>query len=120
MTCSGSKLAVPHSYQGFIELCLGQNVEEEKEDLIHVLLWCPGYREERRKSVKLQQPYIQEEEDIVGRSLFNNKDIEEAKREITSFWKIRERIRKEREREKEKSDKGQTQTQTTEHIRECR
>ncbi len=73
----------------------------EKEDLIHFLLWCPGYSEERRKSVKLQQPYIQEEEDIVGRYLFNNEDIEEAKREITSFWKIRERIRKERETETE-------------------
>ncbi len=52
--------------------------------------------------MKLQQPYIQEEEEIVGRCLFANKDIEEAKREITSFWKIRERIRKEKEREIEK------------------
>ncbi len=86
----------------------------------HHTICYTGYSEERRKSVKLQQPYIQEEEDIVRRYLFDNKDIEEAKREITSFWKIRERIRKEREREKQKSDKGRTQTQTTEHIRECR
>ncbi len=69
---------------------------------------------------KLQQPYIQEEEDIVGRYLFNNKDIEEAKREITSFWKRRERTRKERDRDRETSDKGQTQTQAAEHIMECR
>ncbi len=73
----------------------------EKEDLIHFLLLCPGYRKERRKSVKLQQPYIQEKEEIVGRYLFDNEDIEEAKREITSFWMIRERLRKERERETE-------------------
>ncbi len=59
-----------------------------------------SYSEERRKSVKLQQPYVQEEEEIVGRYLFENKDIEEAKTEITSFWKIRERIRKEREKQK--------------------
>ncbi len=35
--------------------------------------------------MKLQQPYIQEEEEIVGSYLFDNKGIEEAKREITSF-----------------------------------
>ncbi len=51
--------------------------------------------------MNLQQPYVQEEEEIVGRYLFENKDIEEAKREITSFWKIRERIRKEKERKTE-------------------
>ncbi len=73
----------------------------EKEDLIHFLLWYPGYSEQRRTSVKLQQPHIQEEEEIVGRYLFENKDIEEAKREITNFWKIREGIRKE-ERQTEK------------------
>ncbi len=72
----------------------------EKEDPIHFLLWCPGYSEERRKSVKLQQPYIQEEEEIVGRYLFENKDIEEGKRD-NHFWKIRERMRKEKERETE-------------------
>ncbi len=52
--------------------------------------------------MKLKQPYIQEEEEIVGRYLLENKDIEEANREITSFLKIRERIRKEKERETEK------------------
>ncbi len=89
----------------------------EKEYLIHFLLWCPGYSEQRRKSVKLQQPYIQEEEEIVARYLFENKDIEEAKREITNFWKIREGIRKEKERNRKVTWKiGQTQTQTAEHI----
>ncbi len=71
--------------------------------------------------MKLQQPYIQEEEEeIAGRYIFENKDIKEAKREITSFWKIRERVWKEREGEKQKNDKGQTQTQTAEHIKERR
>ncbi len=51
----------------------------EGEDLTHFLLWCPGYCELRGKSVKLQQPYIQEEEDIVRRFLFDNRDIQERK-----------------------------------------
>ena len=29
----------------------------ECEDLEHFLLWCPAYREERHKHIKLQQPY---------------------------------------------------------------
>ncbi len=52
----------------------------------------------RGKSVKLQQPYIQEKEGIVGIFLFENRDIQETKREITSFWKINEKIREEKER----------------------
>ncbi len=39
--------------------------------------------------MKLQQPYIQEEEEIVERLLFENTEIQETKRVIDSFWKIR-------------------------------
>ncbi len=45
--------------------------------------------------------YIQEEEEIVGRFLFDNRDIQESKKVITSFWKIREKIRKEKERNRQ-------------------
>ncbi len=41
-------------------------MEQKNEDLIHFLLWCTGYKKKEMKSVKLQQPYIQEEEEIVG------------------------------------------------------
>ncbi len=57
----------------------------------------------RGRSVKLQQPYIEEEEDIEGRFLFENRDVQEAKREIDSFWKIREKIREEKERNRQVS-----------------
>ncbi len=57
----------------------------------------------RGRSAKLQQPYIQEEEEIMGRFLFENRDIQETKREITSFWKIREKIREEKERNRQDS-----------------
>ncbi len=47
--------------------------------------------------MKLQQPYIQEEEEIVGRLLFENTEIKETKRVIDSFWKIRENKIREKE-----------------------
>ncbi|RUM32355.1 MAG: hypothetical protein DSY42_01165, partial [Aquifex sp.] len=68
--------------------------EEEKEDLKHFLLWCPAYSEERKKNLRLQQPYEEEEENIIGKFLFDNIKIEEAKEVIYEFWQIREKERK--------------------------
>ncbi len=42
----------------------------EKKDLRHFLLWCPTYSDERRKSPRLQQPYKENEDDIIGQYLF--------------------------------------------------
>ena len=61
----------------------------EKEDLKHFLLWCPEYREERQKNLKLQQPY--QEGDINGELLFGNESIEETKNTIHKFWTMREK-----------------------------
>ncbi len=47
----------------------------DNEDLKHFLLWCPAYREERRKFTRLQQPYVEDEEDIIGKYLFENRYI---------------------------------------------
>ena len=68
--------------------------EEEKEDLKHFILWCPAYEEERRKSDRLQQPYQEDEEELLGSYLFTNENIEETKERILVFWKIREKKRK--------------------------
>ncbi len=68
----------------------------ELEDLRHFMLWCPAYTHERIKSKLLQQPYP-EEDDIIGQYLFENKLIEETKRILQAFWKIRERKMKEKE-----------------------
>ena len=70
---------------------------EGNEDLKHFLLWCPEYREERKRSVRLQQPYIENEENIIGEYLFQNENIEVTKRTIQHFWNIREKKRKEKE-----------------------
>ncbi len=64
----------------------------DNEDLKHFLLWCPAYGEERGKIIQLKQPYI-EEDDIVGKYLFENGYIEKTKREIYKFWTIREKKR---------------------------
>ncbi len=50
----------------------------EYEDLKHLLLWCPEYKEERRKSVRLQQPNLHIE-DIIREYLFENKNVEDTK-----------------------------------------
>ncbi len=62
----------------------------EKEDLKHFLLSCPEYSDERQKNTKLQQPYQEEEENIIGEILFVN-NIDETKETIYKFWKIREK-----------------------------
>ncbi len=61
-----------------------------KEDLRHFLLWCPAYRDEREKNLKLQQQ-CQEGEDTIRELLFRNDNIEETKDTIYKCWKIREK-----------------------------
>ncbi len=44
----------------------------------------------REKNIILQQPYQEEEEDVIGEFLFGN-SIEQTKETIQKFWKIREK-----------------------------
>ena len=62
---------------------------DENEDLAHFLLRCPEFAEERKKNPRLQQPYEENEEKIIGRLMFGE-DVEEMKKTIYAFWKIRE------------------------------
>ncbi len=52
---------------------------------------------ERMKTVRLQQPYPEEEDDVIGANLFENKFIEKSTRALHTFWKIREKKMKEKE-----------------------
>ncbi len=61
------------------------------------MLWCPAYTQERIKSERLQQPYPEEENDVIRQYLFENKLIEEIKRTLQTFWKTREKKMKEKE-----------------------
>ncbi len=62
----------------------------EKEDLNHFLLQCVAYSDERQKNILLQRPYNNKEDNVIGTLLFDNKTIEESKRTIYKFWKMRE------------------------------
>ncbi len=69
----------------------------EKEDLQHFVLHYPAYQEERRWHPGLQQPYQEDEDQVIGRILFENENtnIENTKETITKFWHKREKRRKE-------------------------
>ncbi len=53
----------------------------ENEELKHFLLWCPAYSAARQKNIKLQQPFQEEDDNIIGDLLFGN-NIEEAKETV--------------------------------------
>ena len=60
------------------------------EDLNHFVFWCAGYSDLLRgKERLLQQPYIQDEEYLLGQLLFVNSD--RIKEVLHRFWKIREK-----------------------------
>ena len=44
------------------------------ENLNHFVFWCTGYSDLRGKEQLLQQPYIQDEEYLLGQLLFENSD----------------------------------------------
>ena len=48
----------------------------ENEDLRHFLLKCPGYSQERQELKALHQPYIEDEQEIIGKLFFDNKYLE--------------------------------------------
>ncbi len=66
------------------EMCGNDN-----EYLKHFLFWCPAYSADRQKNIKLQQPFQEEENNIIGDLLFGN-NIGEAKETVQKFWKISE------------------------------
>ncbi len=67
----------------------------EREDLQHFTLHCPAYQEERRRHPGLQRPYQEDEDQVIGRILFENANIENTKETVTKYWQEREKKRKE-------------------------
>ncbi len=49
------------------------------------------------KSESLQEPYPEEEHEVIRKYLFGNKFAEETKRTLHAFWIIREKKMKEKE-----------------------
>ena len=63
----------------------------EKEDLTHFLLFCERFREERAKVKELQQPFQEDLDEVIGKFLFVEEDIERKKSSLQNFWKCREK-----------------------------
>ena len=68
----------------------------EEETLEHFLLKCPILREVRNESIELQQPYMEDEEEVVMNYLFENgqNTMEEKKRNLYNMWKLRKQLQK--------------------------
>ena len=73
--------------------------EETNEDLAHYLLHCPAYNEIRSKIPEFQQPYIENENELIGKYLFTSKNIKKVKDNMYKFWKIRTKKLKEKDSE---------------------
>ena len=58
---------------------------------IILFFWCAGYGDIKEKEPLLQQPYIQDENHLLGRLLFKNSD--KIKETLYRFWTIREKKR---------------------------
>ena len=64
--------------------------ENTEEDLKHFLLMCPGYERERKEVIELQQPYEENEVEVIGKFLFVEDNIEQKKEVLYRMWKRRE------------------------------
>ena len=65
-----------------------------EEDLIHFILMCPGYKEERKTVIELQQSYEENREEVIGFFLFIEENIEKKKKVLHQMWKRREEKKK--------------------------
>ena len=73
------------------EICGDLNT---KEDIYHFILHCHKLKEMRIYIAELQQPYIEDQEQIVGEFLFERKNIDKKKESLYQMWKRRESLLK--------------------------
>ena len=64
---------------------------EQKEDVYHFMLHCPAYFKERSTIQQLQQPYIEDKNQIPGKFLFEKAYIDKKKEELYQLWRARQR-----------------------------
>ena len=51
---------------------------------------CPSYKEVRKTVIELQQPYEENREEVIGKFLFIEENIEKKKEVFNQMWKKRE------------------------------
>ena len=66
----------------------------KKEDIYHFLLHCEKYKAEMQHLPDLQQPYIADEDRIIGILLFDRANIEKKKEILYLMWKRRTSLMK--------------------------
>ena len=59
---------------------------------MHFVMLCPELREIRQNCVKLQQPYEEDFNHVVGKFLFKEENIETKKEILYRMWKKREKM----------------------------
>ena len=82
-------LADRNRHTGGNTLCVLCNTESE--DLEHLLLQCPEHAEIRACILELQQPYLENRMEIIGRYLFEVENLEQKKEFLYKIWKNREK-----------------------------
>ena len=68
---------------------------EENESLAHFMLHCNKLSKIRTQQLRLQRPYIENEEEILSKLIFENEEIEETKDIILKMWNFRLELIKE-------------------------
>ena len=63
---------------------------EEREDLEHFLLDCTEYSDSRCIVIELQKPHEENRKEVIGKFLFEGKDIEKKKEVLQKMWRIRQ------------------------------
>ena len=63
--------------------------KQDCEDIKHLVLSCPVYGTERASSIHLQRPYNENEDNTIGRFLFDKEDIESKKELLYRIWQKR-------------------------------
>ena len=72
--------------------CMAYGNLYQKEDIYHFILHCPAYIKERRNIIQLQQPYNNNETEILGTFLFEKSHIDQKKEGLHELWKGRNHL----------------------------
>ena len=74
--------------------CMACGNIDQLEDISHFILHCPAYIKERTNIIQLQQPYIQDDTEIIGNFLFEKQHLDQKKEGLYQLWKARNRLLK--------------------------
>ena len=71
--------------------CLNCGQQTILENIEHFILDCTTYNNERQQLRKLQQPYNENKDKVIGQFLFSKVNLEKKEEVLFQMWKKRER-----------------------------